>query len=41
VSSLRNSAGMLPKYFQIVVRARFKSQVPIHVGQVTAHVLGN
>lgn len=41
VSSLRGKDGTLPKYFQVVVRAQFKSQVPIHVEQVTAHVLGN
>ncbi len=41
VSSLRGKDGVLPKYFQVVVRAQFKSQVPIHVEQVTAHVLGN
>jgi hypothetical protein len=41
VASVRGKDGALPKYFQIVVRAQFKSQVPIHVEQVTAHVLGN
>ena len=41
VSSLRAKDGLLPKYFQVVVRAQFKSQVPIHVEQVTAHVVGN
>jgi hypothetical protein len=41
VRSLRGKDGVLPKYFQVVVRAQFKSQVPIHVEQVTAHVLGN
>ena len=41
VSSLRGKDGTLPKYFQAVVRAQFKSQVPIQVEQVTVHVLGN
>lgn len=41
VASLRGKDGALPKYFQVVVRAQFKSQVPIRVEQVTAHVLGN
>jgi hypothetical protein len=41
VRSLRGKDGMLPKYFQAVVRAQFKSQVPIQVEQVTVHVLGN
>ena len=41
VSSLRGKDGALPKYFQAVVRAKFKSQVPIQVEQVTVHVLGN
>jgi len=30
-----------PKYFQALVRAYFKSQVPIQVQQVRVHVLGN
>ena len=41
VNSLRGKDGALPKYFQAVVRAQFKSQVPIQVEQVTVHVLGN
>jgi hypothetical protein len=41
VESLRGKDGRLPKYFQVVVKAHFKSQVPIQVEQVTAHVLGN
>jgi hypothetical protein len=41
VESLQGKDGALPKYFQVVVRAQFKSQVPIQVEQVTAHVLGN
>jgi len=41
VASLRRSDGGLPKYFQVVVKAQFKSQVPIQVQQVTAHVLGD
>lgn len=41
VSSLRGKDGVLPKYFQVVVRAQFKSQVPIRVEQVAAHILGN
>jgi hypothetical protein len=41
VTSLRDKSVLLPKYFQVVVRAQFKSQVPIRVEQVTVHVLGN
>jgi hypothetical protein len=41
VASLRGKDGSLPKYFQAVVRAQFKSQAPIHVEQVTVHALGN
>ncbi len=44
VGSLRAAAsksGGLPKYFQTVIRAQFKSQVPIRIEQVTVHVLGN
>ena len=41
MNSLRGKDGVLPKYFQTVVRAQFKSQVPIQVEQVTVHVLGN
>ena len=42
VASLRAaSGGKLPKYFQAVIRAQFKSQLPIRIEQVTAHVLGN
>lgn len=41
VKSLRAKDGTIPKYFQAVVRAQFKSQVPIRVDQVTVHVLGN
>jgi hypothetical protein len=41
VKSLRGKDGSTPKYFQAVVRAQFKSQVPIRVDQVTVHVLGN
>jgi hypothetical protein len=41
VSSLRGKDGGMPRYFQVVVRAQFKSQVPIQLEQVTAHVLGN
>jgi hypothetical protein len=41
VNSLRGKDGTIPKYFQAVVRVRFKSQVPISVDQVTVHVLGN
>jgi hypothetical protein len=41
VRALRNSSGQTPRYFQAVVRARFKSQTPIQVEQVSVHVLGN
>jgi hypothetical protein len=41
VQSLRGKDGRIPRYFQAVVRAQFKSQVPIHVEQVSVHVLGN
>jgi hypothetical protein len=33
------SMGRVPPYFQVVVRARFKSQVPIAIEQVAFHVL--
>jgi len=41
VQSLRGKDGRIPRYFQAVVRAQFKSQVPIHVEQVSVHALGN
>lgn len=41
VGSLRRKDGTLPKYFQAVVRAHFKSQMPIQVEQVTVRILGN
>jgi hypothetical protein len=41
VANLKGKDGRLPKYFQVVVKAQFKSQVPIRVEQVTARVLGN
>ena len=41
VGSLRGKDGVPPKYFQVVVKAQFKSQAPIHFEQIPAHVLGN
>jgi hypothetical protein len=41
VTALRDPSGRIPRYFQAVVRARFKSQTPIQVEQVSVHVLGN
>ena len=40
VRSLRGNGGAIPRYFQAVVRARFKSQTPIQVELVTVHALG-
>ena len=40
VRSLRDSHGAIPRYFQVVVRARFKSQTPLYVEPVLVHVLG-
>ncbi len=39
VRALRQSAGVTPKYFQAVLRARFRSQTPIQIEQVAVHVL--
>lgn len=39
VEKLRMPSGALPKQFQVVVRARFKSDVPIEISYVTHHVL--
>lgn len=39
VEKLRMPSGALPKQFQVVVRARYKSDVPIEISYVTHHVL--
>ena len=39
VEKLCMPSGALPKQFQVVVRARFKSDVPIEISYVTHHVL--
>lgn len=38
--ALMQSAHSIPDYFQVVVHAQFQSQTPIHVEQVTVHILG-
>jgi len=37
--ALRGGGSAIPLYFQAVLRARFKSQTPIQVEQVTVHLL--
>jgi hypothetical protein len=39
VGALRQSDHSMPKYFQAVVRAHFRSQTPIQIEQVAVHVL--
>lgn len=36
---LRASNGQLPDHYQVVIKSRFKSQVPIHTEYVTHHVV--
>ncbi len=37
MSRLRNPAGQSPQNYQVVIKSRFKSQVPIHTEYVTHH----
>lgn len=39
VHTLRESGNGIPKYFEAVVRARFRSQTPIQIEQIAVHVL--
>ncbi len=39
VASVRGAKGELPKYFQAVIRAKFKAQTPIQVELVVVHTL--
>jgi hypothetical protein len=36
---MRSQAGGIPAWFQLVVRARFKSQTPIAIERVAFHAL--
>jgi hypothetical protein len=39
VQAIRLPSGKLPRAFQVVIRARFKNEVPIQLSYVTHHVL--
>jgi hypothetical protein len=39
LNKLRTPNGQLPEHYQLVIKSRFKSQVPIHTDYVTHHVL--
>lgn len=39
VRSVRLPSGKLPRAFQVVIRARFKNEVPVQLSYVTHHVL--
>lgn len=39
LTRLRSPNGALPDHYQLVIKSRFKSQVPIHTEYVTHHVL--
>ncbi len=39
LARLRGAGGALPDYYQVVIRSRFKSQVPIHTEYVTHHIV--
>lgn len=41
VLSLKSRYGALPKYFQIVVKAQYKAQLPIRVQQVAVHAIAD
>lgn len=39
VRFLRLSSGKLPRSYQVVIRAKFKTEVPVELVYVTHHVL--